>query len=522
MFNINDVRLFQFLRSAMDFKHGSGNWEKLSFRGIPFEPWINFWTQRVFLERRLPQYINLFKDRKVFDEAYKGLAFKPELKFLNNPQAIKDSPTEIGLPDQMHEQIAKEAEAINPAVRQEIYGSAAGPATTAAKSDLAPAQTTPTHGPGIGIPQPAAVGTIQPPTVETVQAEPQPQISQTPPPATPQASQPKEATRINIPKIPTQVSSAGSGFLSNAGIFFKKNFGKYLTAQTIATVFTSFLGGIIGQGVAGNGGMIAGAGVGALTPQAVKSGWITNKLGGIGNEGVNILGRFSNQVAGPRFSLPIPSSKGRVVALAFGGAMVLFLGVGLIGVILPGSPGTQPGQASPINNIIGSCPIPGGRITTPSYDLDPINGHCGKNYGTCPSDDPNIPGTMTRRAKSIDVVGGPDVYLPTIENQTLNWKYAGSLIIDPSDCESKDASGKCGIGLMFQANTQDGHTWTIHLIHMDSSLSSKFASSNQTYSSGTLLGSIAINHLHMTVGKDLQNITARYDPGWLASDFMCK
>jgi len=168
---------------------------------------------------------------------------------------------------------------------------------------------------------------------------------------------------------------------------------------------------------------------------------------------------------------------------------------------------------------IASCPVPGGQISTPSYNANQITGHCGSSYSYpcryCPAfgDDKH-----SRRAKAIDVPTNNDqsVVLPKINNQNVSWK----LITDSYPVDSEDGGG---VGYTFQA-TQDGDTYYLDMLHLNSNQSLALGGN---YSSGTSVATTAIPHVHMTMGKNLSSSPAPgsstdCDPNWLASDFMCQ
>lgn len=160
-----------------------------------------------------------------------------------------------------------------------------------------------------------------------------------------------------------------------------------------------------------------------------------------------------------------------------------------------------------------SCPIFGGRVSTPSYNANPGTGHCGGSYSysyTCNC------GTTGRRAKAVDVpTNGQSVVLPTINNQFVQWK----LIVGPYSVDSGEGGG---VGYTFQAS-QGSDTYYLDMLHL-----------NQTslvggteYPSGTPVATTVIDHVHMTIGKNLKaspvaGTATDCDPNWIPSDFMCK
>lgn len=163
------------------------------------------------------------------------------------------------------------------------------------------------------------------------------------------------------------------------------------------------------------------------------------------------------------------------------------------------------------STIASSCPLNGKRVIgCGSFMSDskfnrgictgpqPINrGHCGTNYGCYKG---SIDATLnTRRAHSIDVDGpaGEAVYLPTLNNQAVDWKYASSLSypVSPSD------GG--GYGHVFVANL-NGDKWILHLTHTNQSLIPS-ARGDGIYKSGdsaTTIASTSYTHVHINIGKN--------------------
>jgi hypothetical protein len=168
---------------------------------------------------------------------------------------------------------------------------------------------------------------------------------------------------------------------------------------------------------------------------------------------------------------------------------------------------------TPTITYIASCPVSGGKIITPSYQADPINGHCGQNYSyNCNCH------TSGRRAKAIDIeTGGPEgksVLLPTVQNSSVAWKFIQTFPIDPGE------GG--GSAFEFEAITENDK-WYLQFVHMQSTTLLE----GKTYPSGTVVGKTIINHVHTTIGKNIKDplnsgsSSTDCDSGWLASDFMC-
>ncbi len=174
-----------------------------------------------------------------------------------------------------------------------------------------------------------------------------------------------------------------------------------------------------------------------------------------------------------------------------------------------------PSQPAPPANYIASCPVPGGKITTPSYSANKSTGHCGESYGySCNC------GTSGRRAKAIDVpTNGQDVFLPTIENKQVKW----SLLLKGYPVDAGEGGG---VGHTFEAKVGEDW-WYLDILHMQQT----GLVFGQEYASGTVIGKSAAAHAHMTIGKNNNRKpispgssanSTDCDPGWVASDFLCR
>lgn len=171
-----------------------------------------------------------------------------------------------------------------------------------------------------------------------------------------------------------------------------------------------------------------------------------------------------------------------------------------------------PGAIQPITtSAAATCPIPQGAISTPSYQADPIQGHCGSKYGySCRC------GTEGRRAKAIDVpTGGKAVVLPTIEGQQVTWH----LVAGPYPVDNQEGGG---VGYTFET-LLGSDKWYLDMLHLKLSPISQ----GVDYLSGKSIGEASAEHVHMTIGKNLSSApvagtSTDCDPGWLPSDFMCK
>jgi len=184
--------------------------------------------------------------------------------------------------------------------------------------------------------------------------------------------------------------------------------------------------------------------------------------------------------------------------------------------------GTNPAPGGGNNpSSVASCPVSGGTNSTPSYQADPVNGHCGESYRSAGFGLDCLPNS--RRAKAIDVLtGGPtgiDVVLPLIQGQVLQWKYTGSVPQTQDQCDTP-VNGSCGLGLVFVADLGNGENWVIHLVHIQSTN----LAIGDVYPSGTIVGKTLISHVHIAIGKDIQDPESApagstdIRPGWLAAD----
>ena len=186
-----------------------------------------------------------------------------------------------------------------------------------------------------------------------------------------------------------------------------------------------------------------------------------------------------------------------------------------------GSPTTpKPGTGGVV-----SCPVAGGSIKTPSYQANPVKGHCGSGYTR-----PCKCGTNGRRAKAIDIpTQGGDVILPNVNGEKASWLFKTAYTVAAVD------GG--GAGFTFEASTTvDGKpldgVWTLDMLHMATTGLNK----NSRYPSDTLVGKTQGPHVHTTIGKNItnnsnpgvciggdnNNCPTDCDPGWIPSDDMCR
>lgn len=167
-----------------------------------------------------------------------------------------------------------------------------------------------------------------------------------------------------------------------------------------------------------------------------------------------------------------------------------------------------------------TCPVPGGAVSTRSYAADPATGHCGASYGITT---PPCTVPYSRRALSIDVptggASGNDIILPIVEGKTVSWTLVKALNLNPTDC-SNPVNGSCGIELVFVSDLGEGKNWVLFLGHMGLVKIQIWS----TYPSGTIVGKTAIDHVHISIGKNLPDPTSfppgssDTRPGWLAAD----
>ena len=199
------------------------------------------------------------------------------------------------------------------------------------------------------------------------------------------------------------------------------------------------------------------------------------------------------------------------ILLGHGSGIALDSQGGSSGGPTPGGGGTT--------NALASCPVSDGTISTPSYQVDPINGHCGELYiragFPCP--------TNSRTARAIDVLtggsSGKDVVLPTIQGQSLQWKYVSFTSIPANKCDTP-VRGSCGLQLAFVADLGSGKNWVIHLAHIQSTN----LKLGDVFPSGTIVGKTLISHVHIVIGKDISDPyfvplgNSDFRQGWLDAD----
>lgn len=156
---------------------------------------------------------------------------------------------------------------------------------------------------------------------------------------------------IQRPRIPGSFVNAFKNFGSKLGVFFKRNFGKFLTVGRIATGVGAVIGGFAGAGLTGGAsmGVLGGSIGGAILPSWVRSSGAGRFFGRAGNGVINFGARLSNQVGKGGLKLAGPKKK---VALLLLGSFLLFgLAAGLLGAL---NPGGTPTGTSPVAGTLPS------------------------------------------------------------------------------------------------------------------------------------------------------------------------
>ncbi|OGH21408.1 MAG: hypothetical protein A2958_01270 [Candidatus Levybacteria bacterium RIFCSPLOWO2_01_FULL_38_13] len=257
----------------------------------------------------------------------------------------------------------------------------------------------------------------------------------------------------------------------------------------------------VGTGAAGAGAGTAAVGVGTVGAGAGAVGagaGAAAATGGVAAVGTGVVAAESNPV-------------GWIIT-----AVILIIVIFVIIIIVATGGGS--GSANPATTpnpaiSIASCPVPGGTVSFGSYQADTVNGHCGTNYPVeC---DPN-----SRRAKSIDVpTEGKNIILPAIEGKSVNWVFANRFDLKKNDC-TKPVNGSCGKEFVFVSYLEGNKNWTLFLGHIGFT----GLQPGRSYPSGTIVGSSAIDHVHISMGKDIPNPESApagstdTRPGWVAAD----
>lgn len=184
-------------------------------------------------------------------------------------------------------------------------------------------------------------------------------------------------------------------------------------------------------------------------------------------------------------------------------------------------------QTTPTSLPKFSCPVIGGGVNRlPSFQADPVNGHCGSAYNAKLRNPADACSGNTRRGKSIDIeTGGLDgklVTLPTIDGQTVGWEYVQQINLTSGDCFEEEiidpsgAGGGCGVGYVFRADLGEGKNWVIHLLHMQP----VSLTPGLRYQSGpvTAIGNSQAIHVHISMGQDIKDVLSQDEAGWKSVD----
>lgn len=171
-----------------------------------------------------------------------------------------------------------------------------------------------------------------------------------------------------------------------------------------------------------------------------------------------------------------------------------------------------------------SCPLKGTRVigcgsfmSDPKFNrLDCLKGanpadrgHCNRTgYSKCYKGDEIT--KNSRRGNSIDVDGtvGEAVYLPTIEGKTVEWNHIATFgPLSRNDGE--------GFGHVFNSRVEN-NTWTLFLIHVDSSLTSPPTGKYRSGDQATTIAATDYTHVHINIGKNPTSLD--FGPGWLSPE----
>lgn len=174
-----------------------------------------------------------------------------------------------------------------------------------------------------------------------------------------------KASRFNFPsrfKFPTGLVNSLKNFGSRLGVFFKRNFGKFLTMGRVATVASAGIGAFAGASF-GGAGMFAGGIGGAILPSWVKSGGAGRFFSRAGNGVINFGARLSNQVG--KGGLKLAGPKKKVVLLFLGGFLLFGLAAGLLGALNPGGAPTGAPTAFISTSDISQCKFTRGGTSAP-------------------------------------------------------------------------------------------------------------------------------------------------------------
>lgn len=420
--------LAKFLSQALEWK---ARFKDAQFYGgLRYGSFIYPWARKLF-----PQYDRLYPDNEEFTKRFvRDLKSKdPQLQKLINPDTI--TPEQVTLTEQFDRQAAVEQAQV---------------AATAPAAEAAPTTTT-----------------------------------------TPGALRLPLFPRIPTLNIPPAITKGGKNLFSQAGIFFKKNVGKYLTVGNIGTVVSGGAGFMAGLGLTGGnplGGLMGGIG-GVAGRFWIGGGGGGQFLGRLGNGVVNFGVGLSNQVStGSLIKLP----SGRVGLLLLGSLLLLIFATGFIGAIPSGQPSPQPSPSTytpGAGSGLISCPLNNGVITVGSKDA---GGHCSTGYQT---DYPCVEPDVTGRATAIDLQGVDRmVFLPNIGGNVVNWLVEK---IDTDTSYSQQGILVSGGYSVIARVESGGKTYRIRFVHIES----PNVQQGQLASSGTPVGPYRSkeNHVHITI-----------------------
>ena len=313
------------------------------------------------------------------------------------------------------------------------------------------------------------------------------------------------APSVQVPKIPSGFTSRFKSFGSGSGRFFQRNVGKFLTLDRAVTGFTTILGGIIGKGLAGNPGALAGAGIGALTPSFVRANG-TKVLGRLGNRVIDAGARFSSELSNR--SLFLKSSSKKLAWALIGAFLLLVVFTGLLGGI-GGSP--PPGEAAPIPLPGGGtqpsdCPIPNGVISCGSQ-FTPINGcgHCGIGYpARATTAYCSYPGTKF----ALDIASQPSqrVILPKVNGSVIQWVWM-----------REEISGSSAIQAYAGTQVATGKKYYLQLHHTQPGSGNAGGMSGEA---GGVICASGCDHVHVQIGDGGSSQT---NTSWLdAGQYFCR
>lgn len=247
---------------------------------------------------------------------YRGKVLNPQ-EFAQNTEAFNDLIETLELRKQVSQQIQETLSTPLDSATQESFnkqleqvGKLPEPQQEQALNNLAPTSTQSTAGghPSTPIPQSPTQAGLAPPRLTPI--------------PTGTTGAPIRSTPSPSFKPSSGIKNITRGIISRAGIFFKKNVGKFVTPARALSTFTGVTGGIVGFGLGGGLGALAGAGAGAGLPSFIKSGG-GKFFGRAGNFAINAGANFSNRFS--RMSIVAPKGKVLALALIFGFGLIFFV-----------------------------------------------------------------------------------------------------------------------------------------------------------------------------------------------------